>query len=314
MRSITSVNGIIPCNSTGITDAHNHVWIDSLAGVDPKYPVLNDFSTIVRELVEYKDAGGTALVDCQPGGCGRNGCVLAKLAQVSGVSIISATGFHRSVYYPTDFWLWKSTEEKISDFFFQEIMEGEYETLNSELPVRAGFIKIACEDNLEKTFQPAMRAAANTARQTNRGIEIHTEKGQSAIEIVSFFLRSGVNPEKILVCHIDKRPDYGLHRELAQAGVLLEYDTFFREKYQPEINLWPLLIRMIAAGFEDHICLATDMAEQEYWHYFGHGPGLRAFPAQIKDRLEKMDIAVGTAQKLMGENICRFLAIESSVG
>jgi putative transposase len=33
----------------GITDAHNHVWIDSIPGVDPTAPVLNQYGLIALE-------------------------------------------------------------------------------------------------------------------------------------------------------------------------------------------------------------------------------------------------------------------------
>jgi phosphotriesterase-related protein len=310
VKFLVTVTGNIPWDAPGITDAHNHVWIDTISGIEPTGPVLNRFDLIARELLDYASTGGSALVDCQPGECGRNAVMLTRLSKATTVTIISATGFHRPVYYPPDHWLWMSPENQISDYFIQELTLGERETLNTESPVKAGFIKIACENTVENTYLPALHAAAHAARETDRAIEIHTEKGESAIEILDLFLSLGVDPRQVILCHMDKRPDAGLHRELIQAGAALEYDTFFRTKYAPETNLWPLIREMIASGLENHVCLATDLAESNYWQSFGGAPGLSAFPTQIKQRLEKMGVPDETIQKLLGKNICRILATE----
>lgn len=310
MKFLVTVTGNIPWDAAGITDAHNHVWIDAIPGIASTGPVLNRLDPIAHELLDYASAGGSALVDCQPGECGRNAVMLARLSKTTSVTIISATGFHRPVYYSPEHWLWKSSENLISDYFIQEITQGEQETLDTEFPVKAGFIKIACEKTLKNTYLPALHSAANAARVTGRAIEIHTEKGESAIEILDLFLSLGVDPRQIILCHMDKRPDAGLHRELVQAGAALEYDTFFRKKYEPEKYLWPLITEMIATGHEDHLCLATDLAESSFWQHFGGEPGLSAFPTLIKRRLEKKGVPDETIQKLLGGNIRRILATE----
>jgi 5-phospho-D-xylono-1,4-lactonase len=307
---ITSVTGNIPWKTMGITDAHNHVWIDPVEQSNPDSPVLDDLDSITAELSAYKLAGGDAIIDCQPGGCGRNGNKLYLLSKLSGVPIISCTGFHRPIYYSPDYWLWKSSAYKITEYFIQEIETGEQETLASENPVKAGFIKIACEETLAKTCQPALLAAAQAARLTGKSIEIHTEKGQAASEILAFFIEQGVDPRQIILCHMDKRPDTDLHRELIRSGAALEYDTFFRAKYQPEKFLWPLINKLVEDGCENNICLATDMAESMYWTSLGLGPGLQAFPSLVRQRLLDLGLPAEVVKKLIGGNICRILANE----
>jgi phosphotriesterase-related protein len=114
-------------------------------------------------------------------------------------------------------------------------------------------------------------------------------------------------PRQVILCHIDKRPDFGLHRELAQAGVLLEYDTFYRTKYDPEANLWPLIAQMAAAGLDGSIALATDMADPTLWAY-GGGPGPVAFPGSIRARLCTLDLTAASVERMMGSNIATRLA------
>ena len=269
---------------------------------------MNKYNSIRRELIYYRLAGGTTIVDCQPGGCGRDGRVLLRLSQESGVNIISATGFHLPKYYSSDYWIYRASADQAETYFISEIKRGLLETLQLETPIKAGLIKIACQSRLQDTPQALLEAAAGACLETGIAIEAHTEKGSDAESFVDFLLRKGVPAERLVICHIDKRPDSGLHHDLATAGILLEYDTFYRPKYEPEKNLWPLIQRMITDGLEDFIALATDMAEAELWSLFGNGPGLGGFLTIIAPRLKALGLN-SSLDKLLGGNIARRLAM-----
>jgi len=307
-QRIVTVTGEFSPEALGICDAHNHVWIDPVVGIAEGSPVLNNQLAILKELCEYQDSGGDALVDCQPGGCGRNGNKLLKLSQTSGVKIIACTGFHRARYYPEDCWMWEASAGEITNTFVNEIRESLAETRELGKPVRAGFIKIACEARLSQTPQAVLEAAADAAAETGSAIEVHTEKGADAEKIINYLNRHKVPSGSIVLCHIDKRPDFTLHCELAQSGILLEYDTFYRPKYDPEHNLWPLIEKMSKEGFCDHVALATDMAEAALWRSPGGGPGLASFPRIVRVRLQEMGLKKNCIDRLMGKNIVRRLA------
>ena len=102
---------------------------------------------------------------------------------------------------------------------------------------------------------------------------------------------------------MDKRPDASLHKELARLGVLLEYDTFYRPKYKPSANLWPLIEQMVSAGYSDHVALATDMAEAEHYHFIGGGAGLASLPGEIRDQLKEKGIPEAARKQLLGNNM-----------
>ena len=101
-----TVTGPIDPGEAGITDAHNHLWIAPVEGVTGIVPVLDDENAITSELRLYRAAaaGGT-IIDCQPPGCGRDGRVLRRMAEASGVNIVACTGFHLRRYYPDDYFL-----------------------------------------------------------------------------------------------------------------------------------------------------------------------------------------------------------------
>ncbi|MHC1784218.1 MAG: hypothetical protein AB9891_15940 [Anaerolineaceae bacterium] len=282
-RPVMTVTGALPFEQLGICDAHNHVWIDGFEGADPANPVLDQPDLIRRELLDYKLAGGASILDCQPGGCGRDGRRLRELSLASGVHILACTGFHRQKYYPADSTFWSLSTQSATDLFITELTCSLEETGSAPQPVQAGFMKIALEESWDKCPLPFLDAAAAAASKTGCVIEIHTEKGALAEKIVSFFEKNDVSANQLVICHVDKRPDFGLHAELTQAGVMLEYDTFFRPKYEPEDNLWPLIDNMVAAGLGHRVALATDMAEKEMYHAIGGGPGLSSLPGKIRN-------------------------------
>lgn len=304
---VQTVTGPVSPNAIGICDAHNHLWIEPVNGSQPGTPILNDYEAIASELRHYRQVGGTTIVDCQPAGCGRNGAVLQRLARETGVYVVAATGFHLPKYYGPDPWIYRATASQAKEFFTSEIRSGLEECAEWEQPVRAGVIKIACQSRLQDTPQALLEAAASACLETGIAIEAHTERGSEAELLVEFFLRQGVHAARLVICHIDKRPDFGLHRDLASMGVLLEYDTFYRPKYDPEKNLWPLLRGMLEHGFEESIALATDMAEPALWSLLG-GPGLVGFPTIIASRLTSLDQGK-VSRKLLGGNIAGRLAL-----
>jgi 5-phospho-D-xylono-1,4-lactonase len=305
---VMSVSGLVRPDLLDLVDAHNHLWIEALKDVEPGSPYLIEHDPILAELCEYAQAGGKAIVDCQPGGCGRDGTKLLQLSQESGVVIIASTGFHRRIYYPSSWWLWGATSEQITRYFIDEVQQGLQESRHLLEPVKAGLIKCACESTARDTPQAALEAAAMAAAGLGICVEVHTEKGADAEAILDFFVRRGVRPSQIVLCHMDKAPDYELHRNLAKAGALLEYDTFYRPKYLPDTNVWPLIEKMVSNGFDGSIALATDMAESSMWKHLGGGPGLIDFPTEIRSRLEEMRLEEASIRKLIGSNIATRLA------
>ncbi len=307
-RPVTTVQGPVAYEQLGITDAHNHAWIASLAGVADGAPVLDQYDQVLGELVDYRSTGGDSLLDCQPGGCGRDANRLLELSRSSRVKIIACTGFHLRKYYPADYWLWEASAEKVCQALSSELEQGLVETIPNPSPVKAGFIKVALESSRSDCPSAALEGAAAAAHKTRSLVEIHTEKGALAEKACLYFESQGVSPHQLALCHMDKRPDLSLHKALASLGVLLEYDTFYRPKYDPAINLWPLIEQMVAVGFTDRIALATDMADSSLYRTLGKGPGLASLPGEIHNKLIEMGFSAAVRTQLLGENIARRLA------
>ena len=307
-RPVMTVQGPVSHEILGITDAHNHLWIDAVAGAHPDGPVINQFDPIHQELTAYRDKGGKTILDCQPEGCGRDGNLLLALSIASQINLIACTGFHLRKYYAQDHWIWQAGAEKICDFICSELEQGLVETLKTSKPVRAGFIKIALESAWGKCPHAALEGAAAAALKTKALIEIHTEKGALAEKACVYFTDLRLPAHQLVLCHMDKRADIALHKELARLGVLLEYDTFYRPQYNPDVNLWPLIENMVSAGFSNRIALATDMAGAKPYHQTGGGLGLASLPCEVQEQLIKRKLPESARSQMLGGNIARRLA------
>jgi phosphotriesterase-related protein len=306
---LQTVTGPIAVEWVRVADAHSHVWIQPPPGSPPDLIALSDYDDILKELLDFHDAGGTTLIDCQPPGCGRDARMLARLAHATGLHITAVTGFHLRKYYPATNWLWTASTTQAAAAFLEELRAGMNET-GGRIPATA--IKVGYSGVIDGQEQVLMEAAAEAARQTGAALLFHTEQGQNIEALLPFFSSLGVPPNRLYLCHVDKRPDAGLHRELAQAGVLLGYDTYLRRKYNPDQNLWPLLKAMIVAGMGHKVAFGLDLATPAMWVYGGAEWGLETLPRLIIPRLLQEGIATDVVEGLTGKNVAQHLAWQVS--
>ena len=303
MMSLETVTGSVQAASIGCADAHGHLWIGP--GVFGA-PVLDDEPAAAGELADFAAAGGGLVLDCQPGACGRNGSILARLAASGTVAVVASTGFHLPKYYASGAGPWGQTREQAERIFRDEVCDGLLEAPG----LKAGSIKTAWTGSGGPEVE-LMLAALSVARETGTGVTVHTEMGQHVEDLAVLIVDSGVPPGRVQLSHVDKRVDTTLHVELARTGFVLGYDTFLRPKYSPEKNVWPLLRFMLEEGLDRQIAIGLDIVDQTLWQVKG-GPGLRAIPGILVPRLLSEGATEASVQAMSAGNICRVLAGEES--
>ena len=294
-------------NNAKIVDAHIHVWIEIIQSADNIISDMDNYDFIKNELIRFKIYGGRCLVDCTPYGCGRDGNILKKLCMETGVNIIAVTGFHKREYYDTKTNVWSLNTNEAENFFVGEVRNCFEECMESGCNIKAGVIKIAFNGELEGQYLNLTNAAINASKKTNTQILIHTNQGLNVEYLAGFLEDNGINPKKVMLNHMDKRNDVGLHIELANRGYYLEYDTFLRPKYNPEKNLWPLIGKMVEAGFEDSIIVGSDIYGLEMWRTVSQNGGLSNFFNSIIFKLKELKISEIAIDKIIGGNAGKFL-------
>ena len=222
---IRTVLGDIPCDSLGHTQCHEHLFLAKGKSYDINTALcMEDAEKSGEELYAYKQAGGTCIVDAQPGaGCGRMEQALVNAALSSGSHILAVTGFHRSIFYYEDAPIFSLDESALAKLFASEVTKGMVLEDGSRISACAGIVKVALEQGgvyaspfSEKLFG----AAAQAASLSGAPVMAHTEPDADVLEMIGFFSAAGIAPERLIICHLDRtRYDIAYHQEIGRAHV-----------------------------------------------------------------------------------------------
>jgi 5-phospho-D-xylono-1,4-lactonase len=309
--AIQTVNNIIQANTLGMADAHVHIWAKFEKPIaENVFPEIDDFQLIKNNLLDFKKSGGDLVVDCTPYGSGRDGNKLYELYADTGVEIVCVTGFHRKEYCLSSFDIWSFDEKQASAFFLKEITEGLTETLNTGRRIKPGLIKIPFIGSLEGMYKVLTDAAIFASNQTGVPLLVHTEQGLNIEWLCDYLEEKKVKPQKVVLGHVDKRPDIKLHGKLAAKGYYLEYDTFLREKYNPEKYTYKLIESMVKNGFGGSIMVGSDIASNKTWENIKTGTGYGGFFAKLKSRIPNGNNSFNGSIGITGGNAARFLSGE----
>ena len=314
---IHTVCGDIVPAALGHCQIHEHIFVrpTPMSGRNPAL-CIDSFDRSLEELRRYKAAGGTALVDAQPVGAGRDAEVLERLSRDSGVLIIASTGYHLLGFYPQDSWLHDLDEEGLHALYLNEIETGMLpRQANPSLRpegvsgIRAGLVKAAIPaEGPVGRYEVLLRAAARAAADSGVPLMLHTEFGRQLEAALALCFDVGVNPEKLVACHVDRQAaDWGPHDAAASAGVYLDYDTVGRFKYHSDEEEIALLRHMVDAGFEDQILLALDTTAARLTAYGGE-IGLDYLFTRFLPLLEREGLPEPVFGKFNGENCRRLFA------
>lgn len=302
---ITTVLGDIDPSRLGFCQGHEHIYIRSCpaqAGTP-----IDDPEKSLAELLSYRKAGGCAIVDAQPVGAGRDAAVLEDLSRQSGVHIIASTGFHKLSYYPADHWIFSAPEDKLVWLFTGELLQGMFLDGDRAFPrkrgrSRAGQIKAALDgEGLTQPYRKLFFAAAAAALDSGRPLMVHIEKGSDPLALADFLEKLELAADRLIFCHLDRSiSDLTVHKELANRGIYLEYDTIARPKYHDDDRELAIIKEMIKAGFAGRLFLGLDTTTTRLRSY-GGTPGLSYIREKFIDKMLDSGISFGQIQLFFQE-------------
>lgn len=298
-RIIRTVTGDINPNNLGFVDCHCHPLVisDHLNEYNASYFDVQNIDIAKNELMKFKNSGGNSIIDCQPIGTGRATLECVELSKEVSVNIVASTGFHMQDFYPNDHWTFTASESELTDIYVNEIITGmyidtEYAFPKKQIEAKAGFIKNATEtadfDDIDKK---RLKAAARTNETTNAPLLCHTNR--SALTHIPFLLDLGVDPESIIVAHLDKSnlDPYVYHIEVAKMGVFLEFDSIVnstRNTLEQEIEL---ILAIIQAGYINKLLFGSDPIRKTYSSYNKDGWGLNYILDTFLDLLKERGVS-----------------------
>jgi len=220
-----TVLGPIPPVQLGSALPHEHVLVDFI-GADTvsrdRYDASEVHDVALPFLRKAEALGCRAFIECTPAYLGRDPRLLARLAQATGLHILTNTGYYgaaKDQYVPRH--ARAESADQLADRWVMEWLEGIEGT-----GIRPGFIKTGVDAGpLSAIDRTLIRAAARTHARTGLAIASHTGDTQAALEQFSILAQERVRPEAFIWVHAqsDWEPDSRV--EAARMGAWIEIDN-----------------------------------------------------------------------------------------
>jgi phosphotriesterase-related protein len=181
-----------------------------------------DEKAATEEVLRFKHAGGSSLVDTTSIGIARDPLALTRISRATGLNVVMGASWYVPIFHPAD--MGKRTEDQLAEQIVSDVTKGVGDT-----GVKSGIIgEVGNFYPMSDNERKILRASAHAQVETGAPITIHPGfHVESPINIVETLERAGADPNHIVVGHLcSVMRDQGALRALAQTGVFLEFDGF----------------------------------------------------------------------------------------
>ena len=315
MTEVQTVTGPVPADDLGAVLLHEHVLISNQVALyelhgDPSVHelwdadisieilgalrkgapnrtnlMLDDEERVAEALVDYRDWGGTTVVENSTWGLGGDVRGLRRVSLQSGVNIVATTGFYKQVVHPP--WLAAMTVDDVARFMIRELEEGIEDT-----GIRAGAIgECACTEPVpyhpeeEKVLRAACRAQARTGVGFTFHPSIHhpdtgalAKVGEAYVDLIE---EEGADLDRFYLSHCDMTlHDLDYHRRLLARGITLSYDLFGAEGINEsafmagsamptDIERVDAIATLCREGYDRQLVMSHDVGIKIRWKSYG---------------------------------------------
>jgi len=268
-RPLETVAGPIALADLGWTLMHEHLLVDFIGAseVSPsRYDADAVFKTVLPHLRQARDLGCRTLVECTPAYLARDPRLLRRLAEASGLHIVTNTGYYgaaKDKFVPPH--AYSETAEALAARWAREWTDGIEGT-----GIKPGFMKIGVDEGkLSDIDAKLVRAAALTHRATGLPIASHTGNGIAAFEQLDLLQAAQVPLGSFIWVHAQSEKDAAFHIGAAKRGAWVEFDGVSEASVTRHVEL---VSRMKTAGLLDRVLVSHDAG----WYRPGE-PGGGAF-------------------------------------
>ncbi len=222
--TIMTINGPVRAKNMGVTLIHEHVFLD-WTGADSIQPQQWDQNAAMRKILPFlrdmQAKNVKTMMECTPNYVGRNPILLKRLADSTGLQMLTNTGYYGAVgdkYVPAH--AFRETADQLADRWVLEYKRGIEQT-----NIRPGFIKIAVDTDtaLSAIDEKIVRAAARTHLQTGLTIVSHTCTDAPALQQVAVLESEGISLKAWVWTHAQDGTD-SVRVALARKGAWISLD------------------------------------------------------------------------------------------
>ncbi|MFC6885097.1 MULTISPECIES: phosphotriesterase family protein [Actinomadura] len=223
-----------PVADPGATLMHEHVfglspeilwnWPDIPEGWDPEARARE----AAAKLDAAKAAGIDTIVDLTVIGLGRHVPSVQRVAELTGVNIVAATGLYTYDALPPYFGnrgpgTLFGGPDRLAEFFVRDITEGIGRT-----GVKAGMLKCATgRPGITPGVERVIRAVAAAHRETGVPITTHSESStRNGLDQQKLLAAEGVDLSRVVIGHAGDSTDLGYLEELIANGSYIGMDRF----------------------------------------------------------------------------------------
>jgi len=265
--SIQTVRGPVPAGELGVALPHEHVLCDFVgaAQTDPaRWSADEVVAAVEPNLRELVSRGVRTLVDCTPAFIGRDPGILRRLADRTGLNIVTNTGYYGGaddLFVPAH--AYDESAEQLADRWVAEARDGIGDT-----GICPGFIKTGVDEITGSVLSPIddrlVRAAALASRVTGLSVTCHTGGGAAGLAAVRTFVDAGGDPGRFVVAHSDGHgPE--INEQVARLGAWVSFDAVGR---QPLSEHLPVVLALVQRH-PDRVLLSHDSG----WYAVGEPDG-----------------------------------------
>jgi phosphotriesterase-related protein len=261
LRAMT-VQGPVPAAALGVTLPHEHVLVDFI-GADKvsreRYDADEVFKVALPYLKRVKELGCQTLVECTPAYLGRDPQLLRRLAEASGLKLLTNTGYYGAVqgkYLPAH----ARTESagQLAARWLAEWADGIEGT-----GIRPGFVKIGVDaGRLTEVNRKLVQAAARVHGESGLTVAAHTGDGVAALDELKVFTAEGAAGHAFIWVHAQNEKDPALHARAAEQGAWVEFDGVGPQTVKRHVEL---VRAMKANGYLGQVLLSHDAG----WYHVG---------------------------------------------
>lgn len=248
----------------GLTYMHEHTTIDlsRIKNIDDTN--LNCFDETVKEFRLLYDKGVRNIIDVTNLDMRRNPEYVQKVADLTGLNIVQATGFYTQRFLPP--MIEELSIQQLADFMVGEIHNGiAGTTIKAQLIGEIGSSKDGFTPLEKKVFEASVLAH----KETLVPISTHTTLGTFGHEQVAFFKERDVDLSRVVIGHVDLSGNADYVLKMLDRGVYVEFDTVGKENYLPDIQRVNMLKEIEKRGFIDKVFLSMDITRKSNMLYQG---------------------------------------------
>jgi phosphotriesterase-related protein len=196
MIEINSVLGPLNTSKLGFTLMHEHL-IGCATGILQNYPELlgpDLMDRLVADLKTFKKEGINTILDASTYYVGRNVRILSEASSLSGVNILTATGWH----YKAEDQVGNNSPDKLAALFIRETRQGIEGTDIKPAVLKAYADKAGVTPGMEI----AHRAVARAHLATGLPIILHSfAQGEVGRRQLAILLEEGINMARVKIDH-----------------------------------------------------------------------------------------------------------------